>query len=91
MSRLTIPEIRDRLNELAVKHGIPELAVLASATIRETGDRPRASPKSRRVTATLAAEIRAYAASHPLASQVEIGAAFNVNQGRISEALSRKR
>lgn len=44
--------------------------------------------KSRKATAELSQEMRDYAATHPKASNQEIGDFFGVNTGRVSEALN---
>jgi hypothetical protein len=47
----------------------------------------RAAVKATRMTPTLARRIRRYAAHHPDKSQREIGVVFNVDGGRVSEAV----
>ena len=84
---MTIPEIRDRLIELADAHGIAELRELASGLHRRRARR-KAPVRSRPITAALAASIRAAAAADPKAAQHAIATRFGVNQGRVSEALS---
>ena len=86
-NKMTIPEVRDRLRELAEEHGIEELNALADQMYREYNN-GRASTRSPTVTAELAEEIRAYKKSHPDAHQQDIAEHFGVNHGRISEALS---
>lgn len=85
-SQRTIPEIRQRMLELASEHGLPELAQLAQETRRRFNGR-RALPKSPQVTAQMAARIRVFADQNPGASFDEIGRHFNVNIGRVSEVL----
>ncbi len=84
-----IPEIRTRLYQLAHELDCPELAALADETVRTPPSR-RVSPTSTRMTAKLAMEIRAYVAAHPQAAQTQIAARFNVNPGRVSEAMAGK-
>lgn len=86
----TIPEVRDRLRELAHELAAPELETLA----RELERRPpvRRSPGgSAPMTPDLADAIRADVAANPDATMAEIGARHNVNQGRVSELLAGKR
>lgn len=83
---MRVPDIRARLIEIARERAIPEVEALARMLKRRSPAR-RAPATSRPVTPELAAEIRAYAAAHPTASQTQIGGRFNVNPGRVSEAL----
>jgi hypothetical protein len=83
---VTIPEIRDRLYELAAIHGIEELTTLADET-RRKHHRRRAPVAAREVTPELAADIRAYAKRHPTMTLHNVGIQFGVNQGRVSEVL----
>lgn len=86
-NKRSIPEIRVRLRELADKHGIPELHELANETYRNSPVR-KASNKSVHLTPQLAADIRHYAAQNPTLHQRHIADRFNVNPGRVSEALN---
>jgi hypothetical protein len=63
------------------------LDALAMETVRRKPAKPRAPISARVATPDLAEEIRAYAKAHPIASYREIGRAFNVDGGRVSEAL----
>lgn len=82
---MRIPEIRDRLKEIAAENGIPEIASLADELTRRHPGK-RAPVESTPFTEELAAQIRQYAAAHPKMTQVAIGRVFGVNQGRVSEA-----
>ena len=86
---MRLPDVAERLRELAVLKGEPELEFLAGQIARRKGHRGEcvATPMSR----ALAAEIRAYARANPSRLQVEIARHFNVNQGRVSELLKGKR
>lgn len=86
-NKMTIPQVRDRLRELAEEHGIDELNELAAQMYREYNN-GRAAVRSPTVTAEIAEEIRQYAAAHPDAHQQDIANAFGVNHGRVSEALN---
>lgn len=77
----SIPEIRIRLLELS-----EEMAVLASELKRRPAIR-KAKATSTKMGLWLRVEIRAYAHQHPEASLQSIAAVFNVNPGRVSEAL----
>jgi hypothetical protein len=85
--KLSIPEVRTRLRELAEEHDIDELRELANELYRSSAIKraPRRSPK---LTPVLASEIRRYAKRHPGAHQQDIANHFGVNHGRVSEALN---
>lgn len=84
---MRIPEISDRLRELAVLHEIPELASLADH-LRRRPPVKRAPISSEKMTPTLRAKIRAYARDNPTETNARIGELFKVNHGRVSEALA---
>lgn len=86
----TIPDIRDRLHELADEHKIDELHELAEATRRRYHGR-RAPAKHGPLTDDEIDGIREYAKAHPDVAEAEIAARFQTNQGRVSEALFGKR
>lgn len=88
--RRTIPEIRERLLEIAAEHGIPEVADLAHETRREFHGR-KAPVESAAVTPELAERVRRYATENPRASMLKIGVKFGLNQGRVSEIMFGKR
>ena len=83
---LTIPEVRDRLYELADSQRIPELRMLADQLWRRRGRRA-VRAQSIAITPELVAAIRDYAYHHPDESEHKVGQQFGVNQGRVSEAL----
>jgi hypothetical protein len=82
-----IPEIRDRLRELADSEGLDELHDLADEMHRNSPIR-RARPQSAQLTPQLAEEIRIYARKNPRMHQRDIAQRFNVNPGRVSEAMN---
>lgn len=82
---MRIPEIRDRLKEIAAESGNPEIASLAEELTRRR-PRKRAPVTSAPFTPELAAQIRQYVAAHPTMSNQAVGRVFNVNGGRVSEA-----
>lgn len=84
---LSIPEVRERLREIADEHGIGELHELADELHRKPPAKKRAPIRSPKLTAKMADEIREYAAAHPKAHQQDIAQHFGVNHGRVSEAL----
>jgi hypothetical protein len=92
----TIPAIRAMLLDIA--GDLDVIAPVAAARIRECVDlmyrRPavrNAPPSARELTGGLILSIRAYAQLHPSMTEADIGHVFDVNQGRVSEALHGKR
>jgi len=85
-NKLSIPEVRDRLRELAEEHDIEELHDLADQMYRKSAKK-RAPIRSPKLTPELADEIRQYAAANPDAHQQDIAEKFGMNHGRVSEAL----
>jgi hypothetical protein len=92
----TIPQIRQRLHEIAVKlrdeEGLDavsrEIAELAEETKRIYGNR-RAPNQGKPLTASKVAAVRRYAKRYPDASYTEIAYALDIpNIGRISDALT---
>lgn len=86
-NKRTIPEIRARLRDLAIEHGIAELSEIADELYRNSPV-TRAKVKSAPLTPQLADEIRTYVQANPALHQREVAEHFNVNPGRISEALN---
>ena len=95
---LTIPQVRDRLNELVLKQR--QLADEQQAVAREIEgliqhmyrrSYNRAPVTSRRVTAEIHASVRAMADHFPELSHQEIAEAHNINIGRVSEILHGRR
>ena len=86
-NKRSIPEIRDRLRELAGEHGIDELSDIADELVRKSPIK-RARIKSPPLTPEMAQKIRDYAEAHPDAHQQDIATHFGVNHGRVSEALN---
>lgn len=86
-NKRSIPEIRERMRELAAELGVDELNQLADEMYRKQPAK-RAPVRSPKLTPELAEEIRQYAASHPDAHQQDIAEKFGVNHGRVSEALN---
>lgn len=88
----TIPQIRERLNEIANKQ-----LSLAAETQKLSNELKRRSPvrraanTSKPMTPALAEAIRHHGKAFPTASYGEIGRLFNVNTGRVSEAIAGKR
>lgn len=65
---------------VAIENLIPQL--YRASAVRKT------RIKSRKMTPALAQKIRTYAALHPSLSNQELGHLFEVNTGRVSEALN---
>lgn len=91
----TIPEVREELEQILRICEMPMLArVVVEAAIRDLKRRPpvrKAKPKSAHAGPALRAAIRGFAKKHPGLSQLEIARRFNVNPGRVSEAIRGKR
>jgi len=87
-NKRSIPELRERLYQLADETKIVELRYIADETYRNPQVR-RAPNESAPLTPALAAEIRTFARANPRMSQRKIAQRFNVNPGRVSEALNR--
>lgn len=93
---MTIPEIIKRVREIAdvIKAHFPaefgELFEL-SEELRRRPSGPRAPATSTTMTPELAQEIREFAEANPGMSHQAIAEQFNVNHGRVSEAIHGKR
>lgn len=87
---MRVPQIQTRLRELAGIHAIPGLESLASKLSRRT-PKSRAPVSSAPITPELRDAICAYHRAHPEDTQNAIAAVFNVNPGRVSEALGGQR
>jgi hypothetical protein len=94
---MKIPEIAKRLREIAeaIQPARPaeaaELHELADELRRRPSAAPRAAATSTPMTPELAQEIREYAEANPGLSHQTIAEQFNVNHGRVSEAINGKR
>lgn len=91
---MTIPEVRDALmaisNSLAIKGNCTDEAQGIRKLVLELKRRTAikvARAKAQPMTPLLKQSIRAYATAHPEMSHREIGRVFNVDGGRVSEAL----
>jgi hypothetical protein len=98
MTKLTIPQIRDLISELA-DEGIKlarrqyEINLRINALMQETYRRSytRAPVKSKRITADVRVSVRHMAANNPDMTHQDIAEAHNINIGRVSEILHGKR
>jgi len=86
-NKRTIPEIRVRLLELANNHGIAEIKDLVQEMYRNPPKR-KAKTRSPKLTAEKAQKIREYADANPKLHLADIAAKFNMNPGRVSEAIN---
>lgn len=91
---MTIPECRNALlaiaNSLAIK-GLTDEVRGIRLIVDELWRRPavrQSRVKADHASRKLRAEIRAYAKEHPDMLNREIGLVFNVDSGRVSEALA---
>jgi hypothetical protein len=82
---MRLPEVAARLEELG-----KEISQLSKMIARRKPTRI-AKPISASMTPELIRDIRKYARANPKLSQLQIANHFNVNPGRVSEALRGKR
>ena len=83
---MRIPEIRERLHELAAELGHPELADLAEE-LRRRRLRPARRPRGPELTQELQQAIRDYADAHPDLRLQDLAETFRIGQGRIQTIL----
>jgi predicted XRE-type DNA-binding protein len=92
---MKLPDVAKRMREIAeqIQDSNPdeadELIELAAEIKRRSGT--RAPANSTKMTPELYEEIKEFAEANPGMSQQEIAVVFNVNHGRVSEAISGKR
>jgi hypothetical protein len=92
---MKLPDVAKQMHEIAepIQDNHPdesgELFELAAEIKRRSGTRAAAS--STNMTPELYEEIKEYADANPGMSHQEIAVVFNVNHGRVSEAISGKR
>jgi hypothetical protein len=91
---MKIPDIQERLNQVADELETGADICEAAAEIRRlSANLSRRKPirkapiSSSPMTPELTEEIRDYWRANPAMSQTDIGAKFNVNAGRVSEAV----
>ncbi len=87
---MRLPEISNRLRELAIELHCDELDGLADEIGRRSSGQ-RAAATSVPITDSLRDQIRAMKEAEPGISQAEIGKRLNINPGRVSETLRGKR
>jgi len=87
---MRLPEVADRLRELAIQLNCDELNLLAAEIGRRSSGQ-RAAATSVPMTDSLKEQIRAMKEAEPGLSQAEIGKRLNINPGRVSETLRGKR
>jgi hypothetical protein len=92
---MKLPDVAKRMREIAeliesdYQAESGELFELAAEIKRRSG--PRAPANSTPITPELYEEIREYAEANPGMPHQDIAVMFNVNHGRVSEALKGKR
>lgn len=90
---MSIPKARDLLVEVLPHIPGPhnkKIVEALSLMYRQPPARPRAPTTKTTMTPNLAKSIRAYARAYPRAHNQDIADLFNVNPGRVSEALHGK-
>jgi predicted XRE-type DNA-binding protein len=91
-----IPEARERLLKLAAMldaEGLTEYADEIDNIVSQMWRKPPATKskvKSQSKSPALGMAIRAYVAAHPDKSQQEVAHIFDVNHGRVSEAINKE-
>lgn len=83
---MRIPEVRERLRELAIELQAPELNELADELHRRRL-RPARRPRGPALTEQMKREIRLFAEKHPTLRLQDLAEVFQTNQGRIHETL----
>lgn len=83
---MRIPEIRDRLHQLADEHGIPELHDLAEETRRRSPLR-RVRSRWPKLTESQKEAVRAMFDAYPTLGVRDLADRFDTSIGRISEAI----
>ena len=87
---MRLPEVADRLRELAHELNCGELNALADEIARRPSG-PRAPATSAPMTEELREKIINIKDARPDLSHAEIGRILNINPGRVSETLRGKR
>lgn len=88
---ISIPDAREQLIKWADEWDKPELKALAAQMVRRSPKYPRARKTRQSLTCETADKIREYKAANPLASNRAIGEKFNVDGGRVSEAIHKSK
>jgi hypothetical protein len=89
LARLLLSDLADDLR-LQNPSAAQIIDMVVSDLMYRTHVKPRAPISSARMTSTLARSIRIMAAHRPDMSAQEIADIFNVNSGRVSEAIAGK-
>lgn len=90
----TIPQLREELTDIAIRLRAEQQGPLADAideivqNMHRRKSVRRAPAKQRALTEELRERIRTYAALNPSRTYMEIAGEFNVNSGRVSEAVA---
>lgn len=88
--RAALEDIADDLARLGLRNHAGRIRGVVQDMHRRSARR-KTPCRARRMTQSLSAAIRTYAESNPGASQMEIAARFDVNIGRVSEAVNGRR
>ncbi len=86
-ARSHLEAMRDQMAAAHLDYYAEHIDYILSLMVREKY-KPRTSRQSATMTPELADEIRKYAIGHPNLSTQRIATHFNVNPGRVSEALA---
>ncbi len=98
MSKLTIPQIREEVQQLTSESAVYarrqiQIAARIEALMQETYRRSytRAPTTSRRITAAVRASVRQMVADFPDMPHQDVATSHGINIGRVSEILHGKR
>lgn len=86
-ARVHLEAMRDEMQNANLDYYVEQINYVLSLMVREKY-KQRTSRQSATMTPELADEIRDYAIRHPNLSTQRIANHFNVNPGRVSEALA---
>ncbi len=86
-ARSHLEAMRDEMEAAHLDYYVEHIEYILSLMVREK-HKQRTSRQSATMTPELADEIRRYAIGHPNLSTQRIANHFNVNPGRVSEALA---
>ncbi|MBA4042892.1 MAG: hypothetical protein C0471_00490 [Erythrobacter sp.] len=86
---LSVPQVRKRLFEIAEETNNEELVYLANELFQKQMKK-KAKAKSDELTPELAEEIREYLLANPELHNQDVANVFNVNIGRVTDALQHK-
>jgi len=90
ISKMSMNEVSDMIEGCAKRASGQDAAILREVAkrIRRRSPARKSQPVSRTVTPLLRKQIRTFCLANPDMAQVEVAHRFNVNPGRVSEAVA---